>query len=122
MAKTKSKKKSCTDCKYCYTQWRYCECKFYHKEITLPDFEWWQCDKYEERVKRMTEYKAIVKMKIPEVQFYTSDNLTQEELESEAFKEMFDTVYAKLGKLESECSLEELISELFEIQIERVNE
>lgn len=70
----------------------------------------------------MTEYRAIVKMKIPEVHFHASDDLTQEELDSEVFKAMFDTVSARLGKEESECSLEELISELYEIQIERVSE
>lgn len=70
----------------------------------------------------MTEYKAIVKMKISEVQFHASDNLTQEELESEAFKTMFDTISARLEKKESECSPEELMSELYEIQIERVDE
>lgn len=70
----------------------------------------------------MTEYKAIVKMRISEVQFRALDNLTQEELESEVFKAMFDTVSARLGKKESECSLEELMSELYEIQIEGVKE
>lgn len=70
----------------------------------------------------MTEYKAIVKLKIPEVQFHASDDLTQEELESEVFKTMLDIASARLGKKESECSAEELISELYEIQIERVME
>lgn len=51
----KSKKKSCVDCKYCYTQWRYCECKFYHKEIIFPDLEWWSCENYEERVSQCPE-------------------------------------------------------------------
>lgn len=70
----------------------------------------------------MTEYKAIVKMRISEVQFHASDNLTQDELETEAFRAIFDTVSARLGKEESECSVEELISEIYEIQIERVKE
>lgn len=70
----------------------------------------------------MTEYKATVRMKIPEVHFHVSDNLTQEELETVVFKTMFDTVSARLGKEESECSAEELISELYEIQIEKVGE
>lgn len=70
----------------------------------------------------MTEYKATVKMKIPEVQFHASDDLTQDELETEVFRAIFDEVSARLGKKESECSLEELMSELYEIQIERVKE
>lgn len=70
----------------------------------------------------MTEYKAIVKMKISEVQFNASDDLTQDELETEVFRAIFDTVSARLGKELSECSVEEQISEIYEIQIERVNE
>ena len=70
----------------------------------------------------MTEYKAIVKMRIPEVQFHASDNLTQEELESEVFKAMFNTVYERLGVDESIASLEDLMSQLYEIQIERIEE
>lgn len=71
---------------------------------------------------RMTEYKAIVKMKIPEVQFHASDDLTQDELETEVFGAMLETASARLGKKESECSVEELLSELYDIQIERVKE
>lgn len=70
----------------------------------------------------MTEYKAIVKMKVSEVQFNASDDLTQDELETEVFRAIFDTVTARLGKKESECSAEELLSELYEIHIERVKE
>lgn len=70
----------------------------------------------------MSEYKAIVKMKISEVQFHASDNLTQEELESEVFKTMLDTASARLGKKESECSAEELLSELYEIQIKEIQD
>lgn len=70
----------------------------------------------------MTEYKATVRMKIPEVQFHASDNLTQDELETEVFGAMLETASARLGKEESECSAEELISELYEIQIEKVGE
>lgn len=68
----------------------------------------------------MTEYKAIVKLKIPEVQFSASDDLTQDELETEVFRTMLETASARLGMKESECSAEELISELYDIQIERV--
>ena len=70
----------------------------------------------------MTEYNATVKLKVFEVQFSASDDLTQEELESEVFKAMFNTASARLGKEESECSLEEMISEIYWIQIERVKE
>lgn len=70
----------------------------------------------------MTEYKAIVKMKVSEVQFNASDDLSQEELETVVFRTIFDIITAKLGKDESECSAEELLSELYEIQIERVKE
>ena len=70
----------------------------------------------------MTEYRATVKMRISEVQFRASDDLTQGELESEVFKALFNTASARLGKKESECSLEEMISEIYEIQIERKEE